>query len=332
MVNDYALVIGLGDYPKYKQLLGSREDAGDFHKWLCEPDGGGLDPNHAFLVQSYTQPSLGPVQEQIDDALDAIATQSAAGARRFYFYFAGHGMGEDTTELALCLPRWSDQWRGAALCMTGYVTFFVELGRFTQVACFLDCCRVREKSIGCNGPQVKNVKPGAGAGTTEIFYAYATEFDNLAYEAAINSGGPVRGHFTRALMEGLRGAAAGPSPGAGYAKLAGYVDRRTTELATLNGQKQRAYIPQVPRNEAAWTFGNYPPTYTVQINLSNGLTGPITVQGPTGKAIASGLQPGTSWKQPLEPAWHVVKDVGSGQEKQFRVIPQKDSEVQIEQF
>jgi hypothetical protein len=81
MINDYALVIGLGDYPKYKKLLGSREDAADFHKWLCEPDGGALDPSHAFLVQSFTEPSLGPVQEQVDDALDAIATQSGTGAR-----------------------------------------------------------------------------------------------------------------------------------------------------------------------------------------------------------------------------------------------------------
>jgi hypothetical protein len=216
--------------------------------------------------------------------------------------------------------------------MKGYVTFFSELGRFTQVACFLDCCRIREISIGCNGPQVKNVKPGGGAGATEVVYAYATEFDNLAYEAAINSGGPVRGHFTRALMEGLRGAAAGPSPGAGYARLAGYVKRRTTELATLNGQKQKAYIPMSPLEEESWTFGKYPPTYLVQINLSNGLTGPIAIQGPTGKVIASGLQPGTRWKEPLEPAWHIVKDVGSGKEKQFRVIPQKNSEVQNEDF
>jgi hypothetical protein len=332
MFRDFALAIGLGDYPDYRPLQGSREDAADFHKWLCESDGGGLDPKDAFLVQSFTQPSLGPVQEQVDLALNQIKKQSTVAARRFYFYFAGHGMGEDTTELALCLPRWSEDWRGAALCMNGYVQFLVELGQFSQVVCFLDCCRVREKSIGCNGPLVKNVKPASTAGSVETFFAFATEFDNLAYEAEVNSGGPVRGHFTRALMEGLRGAAAGPSRGAGPAKLAGYVDRRTAELATQNNQKQKVHIPSVPRDEATWMFGNYPATYTVQIVFSNDLVGPISLAGPRGNEIARGAKPESSWKLPLEPAWHVMKDHGTGREKQFRVIPQPNSEVQVEQF
>ncbi len=331
MVNDFALVIGLADYPNYRPLLGSRKDAEDFHSWLCEPNGGDLDPKNAFLVQSSATP-LGPVQEQIDEALEAIATQSVGGARRFYFYFAGHGMGENTSELALCLPRWSKRWRGAALCMNGYVQFMVELGQFKQVVCFLDCCRVREKGIGCKTPQVGNVKPGEGSGSVVPFFAFATTFENLAYEAEVNSGGPVRGHFTRALMEGLRGAAAGPSPGATPSKLAGYVERRTTELAILNKQTQKVSIPGVPREESEWIFGSYPTTYTVQVNLSDQLTGPVTIQGPTGKIIASGLRPGTSWKQPLEPAWHAIKDEGTGQRKEIRVIPQKDDEVQIEQF
>jgi hypothetical protein len=333
MPRDFGLVIGLGDYPVWKRpLRGAKEDATDFYNWLCETDGGGLDPKDTQLVPSCTEPSLGPVQEEIDLALDIIKNRSAGSGRRFYFYFAGHGMGEDTDELALCLPRWSDDWRGAALCMNGYVKFVVELGHFTQVACFLDCCRVRERSIGCNNPLVKNVKPGSGAGSVERFFAYATEFDNLAYEAEVNSGGPVRGHFTRALMEGLRGAAAGPSPGASPARLAGYVDRRTMELATLNNRKQKVHIPSVPRDEAQWMFGNYPATYTVQIEFSQNLVGPISLQGPTGQVIARGTRPESSWKQPLEPAWHIIKDHGTGREKRFRVMPRTDSEVQIERF
>jgi hypothetical protein len=331
MLQDFGLAIGLSDYPNYRPLQGSRRDAEDFHTWLCEPNGGGLDPKNAILVQSSPDP-LAPVQEQIDEALDFIAKESAAGARRFYFYFAGHGMGEDTAELALCLPRWSRRWRGAALCMNGYIKFMVELGQFKQVACFLDCCRVREKGIGCKTPQVGNVKPREGAGEAIPFFAFATQFDNLAYEAEVSSGGHVRGHFTRALMEGLRGAAAGPAPGAALLKLAGYVDRRTSELAILNKQTQKVSIPTVPREEAEWIFGNYPATYAVQINLSSGLTGPISIYGPTNKTIASGLRPGTTWKQPLEPAWHIIKDESTGTMKEIRVTPQKDGEVQIEQF
>jgi hypothetical protein len=330
MPRDFALVIGLSDYPNYRSLQGAKDDAADFHNWLLERNGGSLDPKDAFLVQSCTVPALGPVQEQIDGALDVIKRRSASGARRFYLYFAGHGMGQDSEELALCLPRWSDEWRGAALCMKGYVKFLVELGAFSQVVIFLDCCRVRNISIGCLAPQVGNVKPADELG--ETFIAYATEWNNLAFEAEVNSGGPVRGHFTRALMEALRGAAAGPVAGAPPSRLAGYVNRRTAELATQSGQRQKAHIPNVPADEAKWIFGNYPATYTVEIVFSPGLVGPISLTGPTGQEIARSTKPDPKWKQPLEPAWHLIKDHGTAREKKFRVIPKKDSEVQIEQF
>ena len=331
MPRDFALVIGLSDYPFYRPLQGAKDDAADFHAWLSETNGGGLDPKDAVLVQSSTVPSLAPVQEQIDAALDLIKKRSASGARRFYLYFAGHGMGQNTKELALCLPRWSEEWRGAALCMQGYVQFVVELGAFSQVVCFLDCCRVRNISIGCLAPQVGNVKPADKI--ADPFIAYATEFNNLAFEAEVNSGGPVRGHFTRALMEALRGAAAGPSPGVSPSRLAGYVKRRTAELASQHEQEQKVHIPLVPAEEEEWMFGSYPQGYMVEIIFSKeGLVGPITLTGPTGKEITRGTKPEPLWRQPLEPAWHVIKDHGTGREKQFRVVPLKDSEVQVEQF
>jgi len=328
---DYALVIGIRHYPDYRTLEGAINDAEDFAKWLCEDNGGGLDSKHVECVLSVlTDSDLRPVQEQIDYALAKIKKNSAAGGRRFYLYFAGHGMGSDTTDLALCLPRWStDLWRGAALCLNGYLKFVVELGHFQQVACFLDCCRVRQVSIGCNPPQIKNVKPAANAGSVVTFLAYATEFDNLAYEAEVQQTGIVRGHFTRALMEALRGAATGPSRGVLPSRLAGYVDRRTAELAKDKQQHQKASIPSVPTDEANWIFGNYPPKHNVEISFSAG-RGDVLLEDPYGHEIQRGPAKTGPWQLKLDAALHLLTDLATKDVNPFRV--KGTEEVQHEHF
>lgn len=328
---DFALVIGISHYPDYKTLDGAIYDADDFHRWLGDTDGGGLDPQHAHLIVSSTSPHLAPVQEQVDAALGDIRKKSAGGARRFYLYFAGHGMGSDTTELALCLPRWAPDWRRAALCLTGYVTFVVELGRFQQVAVFLDCCRARQVEIYCNPPMVTNIKPAPGAGQVESFTAYATEFDNLAYEAAIGPGGPVRGHFTRALMEALRGAAAGPQRGVQPGRLAGYVGRRTTELATDSGHNQKAHIPSLPVNQSNWIFGDYAPAaYNLRIEFDPRRGGEVSLEDSAGVTLGTRNVAAGPWDLNLEPALYSLVDRATGEEKAFRVRPAK--EVQVERF
>jgi hypothetical protein len=328
---DFGLVIGIRHYPDYKSLDGAINDAEDFGKWLCESDGGGLDSKHVeYVLSLQTESDLRPVQEQIDFALSKLKKGSAGGGRRFYLYFAGHGMGSDTTELALCLPRWSPEWRRAALCLKGYLKYIVELGHFQQVACFLDCCRVRQVSIGCNPPQIGNVKPAENAGAVVTFEAYATEFENLAYEAEENQGGPVRGHFTRALLEALRGGAAGPGRGVMPSRLAGYVNRRTTELATGQGQNQKAYIPSVPADEANWIFGNYPAEHDVEISFKPERAGTVLLEDPFRREIRRGAAREGPWQLRLEAALHLLTDLTTSETKPFWVKP--NGQVQHELF
>src|SRR5262245_8986336 len=119
--NDYALVVGINDYPCWnkgaKSLKGPNQDARDFHAWLVNPAGGGLEPGNAKLVLSTEKPPA-PLQQVIDAAFREIREQSAGSSekrRRFYFYFGGHGFSQAGSweQQSLCLANWSPVDAGA---------------------------------------------------------------------------------------------------------------------------------------------------------------------------------------------------------------------------
>ena len=113
--NDYALVIGINHYPRYQPLNGPIEDAKRMYDWLSDQNtGGGVPELNRRMVLSELQPGQTrptPVQEDVDDALmyllDRAQNEAGGKARRFYFYFAGHGLGLNTSEVGLCMPSWS---------------------------------------------------------------------------------------------------------------------------------------------------------------------------------------------------------------------------------
>ena len=111
--DDYALVVGINDYPLWndgkKSLKGSIRDAERFRNWLICDKGGGLKRENAKLVVSSDNP-LGPRHQRIDDAFKEIQKQSAGKTRRrFYFYFTGHGHSRAGSwqQQSLCLANWS---------------------------------------------------------------------------------------------------------------------------------------------------------------------------------------------------------------------------------
>ena len=104
---DFGLVVGVDHNPRFRSLRGAVADAGRFHEWLCEPDGGGVAPEHARLVVSRPDPAA-PLQDEVDDQLLELVTAADAigGGRRLYFHFSGHGAGspdESGDDVALLL-------------------------------------------------------------------------------------------------------------------------------------------------------------------------------------------------------------------------------------
>ncbi|MGB8364818.1 MAG: caspase family protein [Rhizomicrobium sp.] len=203
--DDYALVIGIDHYPKWangeRSLKGAVNDAKDFHKWLIDPSGGGLNQDNARLVLSTEKP-ISPLQQIIDKEFTVVRERSKGKLhRRFYFYFSGHGYSRagSAGDQVLCLANWSLEDQGAALQLSSYLNASVGCIGFEEGLFFLDCCRVREvapigktSDLECGDPKF------AGKDHT-IFYA--TEHYQPGYE---DDTPDVRGYFTKALLAILR--------------------------------------------------------------------------------------------------------------------------------
>src|SRR5437667_152753 len=94
--NDYAIVIGIDDYPGYRPLKGAISDAQEFAEWLCDDtQGGGLPSDNCKTVYSTPDPLI-PLQAQVDEAFVGVFSAIPKGklARRLYVYFSGHGTAE----------------------------------------------------------------------------------------------------------------------------------------------------------------------------------------------------------------------------------------------
>jgi len=260
---DYALVIGIDHYPAYRPLQGAINDATAFAEWLRDAaTGGGVPAGQCETVFSKPAPTR-PIQNDIDDALNAIlkTARAAGGGRRLYLYFAGHGMEFDRS-IALCLAQWSaEAFRNAALDSGEYVHFLRDTGLFPEIVVFLDCCRIRQ--VGARGlPSTLGVpRPGPGAPAARDFVAYATEALAPSYEAvveAMTGAEPlVRGHFTVALLRALHGEAAEPAGGVRATALKRFLEEKTTEIAQAAGDDQIAEVANDLKGDPV--FGNATP-------------------------------------------------------------------------
>lgn len=204
--DDYALVIGINNYPHWncgaKSLNGAVKDATDFRDWLVCANGGGLSPENAKLILSKDDP-LGPRQYTVDDAFREIRKQSEGKTRRrFYFYFSGHGHSRAGSfqQQSLCLANWSPVDAGAALHLESYVKASVGCLKFSEAVFFLDCCRVRavaplgqQSELECGDPDTKNRYSAI---------IYGSDVYEPTYEGEVD--GEVRGYLTAGLLQVLK--------------------------------------------------------------------------------------------------------------------------------
>lgn len=212
---DFGLVVGVDHYPSFRSLRGAVNDATDFHSWLLDSHGGGLEPEHARLVVSQPNP-VSPLQDEVDEQLLAIVNTADAvgGGRRLYFHFTGHGAGSPEPkgqDVALLLAKWSRNLARIALSTDEYSDALGGMGLFEEIVISLDCCRATAVcAIGM--PPTLTVQPSTKPCPTRTFIAYATEHGRSSFETVDQ--GLWRGVFTRALLAILRG-----SPGISAAAL-----------------------------------------------------------------------------------------------------------------
>lgn len=229
---DHAIVVGINHYPAYDPLEGPERDARDFVSWLVAPDGGGVPrENIALILSSDTDPpalsasDAQPTTEKIHHAIDAML-DSARGqypiGRRLYLYLAGHGVTpqdgsmSDIRDAALLMAN-AALGRVHALPGRRYADIFARAALFEEVVLFMDCCReVIDKAPSYQPPYTPEDAPTP----SRYCYAFATQWQRLAWEGPWGPDGVTRGLFSSVLLDGLRGNAAAD-------QLTGLIDSRT---------------------------------------------------------------------------------------------------------
>lgn len=315
---DYAVVIGISHYKALEKLEGPIEDAKEFMQWLISPEGGDLPPENCFLIESSTNP-VRPLQDDIDDKLATIYEKGLGpGYRRLYFYFAGHGLGVGWNENALCLPGWSVIKKNSALSSSEYLKLFMESGFFQEVFFFLDCCRNRKTNTRPLPPTLGIDQPASS--TCMSFVAYATEFNNAAYEAEHWNGlkSSVRGHFTKALMLGLKGAASNKEGLITTSSIKGFLKTKVEEIAKTHNQQQSVSFEDTFTTEGI-IIGAPANSKFITLELSFTSTGNIILEGPDLSVVRQGHSSTGPWKLSIEKGIYTITNTNTGNSGYIRV-------------
>ena len=330
---DFALVIGINDYPKYgvdgNNLQGAVDDAHRVAAWLTDQDnGGGLPPDNCKLIVSTASPPS-PSKQQVDDILDALweATDQAETRRRFYLYFSGHGHADNIDDVSLCLANWSHRRRHAALSSGMYRRLIRHCMRFDQVMVLLDCCRLREYAASGLASELDCILPDENAGSTRSFVVYATEFQQAAFEGRDGDDRPPRGHLTKALLEGLRGGAPlQPGGGVSAHDLADYLRIRVPEIADADGRTQQVVVESSLPSDPPPVFGSQRPRHApdptapnCRLRFSAARRGPIRLESPSLEALWTGNADSGPVELYLQRGHNLLLELETGEEHPFTI-------------
>jgi hypothetical protein len=332
---DYAIVIGLNDYPQFgsqgRPLDGAISDAERFARWLKDKEtGGGLPDGNCHEILSTSNP-LAPNKLVVDLELGSVITaaKAAGGGRRLYFYFSGHGQAKSAHDVALCLCHWSPLFRYAALSSALYQAMFLKCSPFAEVVILLDCCRIRsidatggESEIGCPIPV-------DDAGQKRFMLGFATEFQNAAMEAevdeAVGEEGPVvRGHFTEALLAGLNGGAARPGGGVTARELKHYLELNVPRIAKDHEHVQSAQVITDFPEDAQPVFGSALPEANFRIEFSPQRQGEMVLEGPDLDEIRRDDASTGPWELTLSKGRYLLRDLARGDQVDIPFQPSEE--------
>jgi hypothetical protein len=247
--DDYAVVIGISTYPGLENLDGPENDAQDFAAWLKES--ANLDEARLDLILSSQfvitddPATIQPVVSTIDRVFGKIVSAGRRAAdrklgRRLTIFLAGHGFtGPDRADSALLTAEATEDDIGFHIPGRTYAEAFVRAGFFEEVVLFVDACA----DAGTHCPL--RSFPWGGLdnppSSTRWFYAMAASWGQFASERKFPAGGKANGLFTKALLEGLNGAAASNS-GVTSTTLQSYLIQRLSELQIGENDRQDPFF------------------------------------------------------------------------------------------
>src|SRR5262249_34988766 len=129
--------------------------------------------------------------------------------RRLYIFLAGHGIEPRGNVGAALLTAEAAVGRFQLhICGKSYADWFYNAAYFDEILLFMDCCRDNAWTTTANlvPADPKYVDPG----DRKYFYAFATKWSRRSRERKFEDDGQYHGIFTKALLEGLYGAASDP--------------------------------------------------------------------------------------------------------------------------
>ena len=209
----YAIVIGLNNYQGFKDppanLRGAENDADAVYEWLVNE--GGLCSANIKLIKS--GPANRPTREEMEKALmwiDDLAQEkvrSGDGPRvgaRIYMHMSGHGYSPDLQKGCLLAADAGPRTVNANIEATAWLQFLRDSGYFSEYILLMDCCMDRAVAVRpAPAPLLSNYTDSAPG---PAFVAFAAQRPLKAVEG--NANGTYHGVFTRAFIDGMRGAAA----------------------------------------------------------------------------------------------------------------------------
>lgn len=265
---DRAIVIGIDQYDqgpdwegRFQPLTGARNDARHMHRWLTDPNGGGVEDEHCAL-HLHTAPggTATHLRSVVENALGRWVhlrkTRGGHIGRRGWFYFSGHGLAvQGLVDEVACLM--SDATREQTQRHVPVLVIEQMLKSwkvFEEVVVIADCCRERD-ARSAPSPNNNSMPPlgTVPGGETQWVRMLATRWGRLAKEQDLPDpfdpqGATVRqGRFTHALLRALTQAT--PSGTLDVATLRGWATEHVRRLAPAF-----EFTPPEIASSAALTF------------------------------------------------------------------------------
>lgn len=335
----YAVVVGINRYVSLGDLQGPVNDAVTFKRWLTDPGGGDLPEKNVITVEASTnseavdagsvRPSADSIFLAFADLNERIRRSSATSAEtreksRLYGYLAGHGMAPGGEGCAVLMPSAK---RNAVLSHVEVqllANWYAKSGPFKEVLLFADCCREWLPVSACGPPFVELGYPND---RVSVVLGLATEAGELAWEPSSGSGAlPVRGHFTTALLSGMR-TAADPNGDITVTSLDDYVRQhvqRATDRRQLASVRQQHGPPVVLRRI------DPKQTYTVRVHfLADAEALALRDERDAVQEELADAHGGTLWELSLPSGayWVGPKDFGRGDPQCAFLVEGRDTDV-----
>jgi len=214
---DFGIIVGINQYPELGALSGPENDATEFRDWLISPQGGAVPPENVTLITCPQPPASSvfqaqPTTVQLDSAFERLHVRaneegrSGVAGRRLYIFLAGHGFAPNLEDAALLMANAGRGRTGHHIPGRPYANWFRLAAYFDEIVLFMDCCRENYRRAPLRLPPWEEEHNDA-ARDVRYFYGFATEWSRAAREMPQQPDLRVRGHFTTALLAGLRGGA-----------------------------------------------------------------------------------------------------------------------------